>query len=451
MIRQIKYLLFTLLVLVLFPVYVFAGSGTIKVSGPSQAVVGNTVTVTVTLSSGTSIGSWEMLLNYDKKYLQLISSPSDANGTQILGNTESISGTKKISYTFKFKTLKVGNTDITVPNYDVYAMDESSMSITSSGRNIKIITQQELEASYSKNNDLSSLSVDGFELTPAFAKDVLDYSVIVPEDTKEINIVAKASDSKSSITGVGTHEVTSGSNSFPVVVKAENGSEKTYNVNVEVKDANPINVEVNGKNYTVVKIREYLPKKDAFSDYTITINSMEIPAYQNENLHVVLVGLKDEAGNISLFRYENEKYTVYQELGLNRITIMPMETDKTVANYTIEERNINGVNTKVYSLNKDSRFVLIYGMNIETGEEGFYEYDTETDTLILYYDDYIKTLEEKINLYTYIIIGFLAIFVVMFILGISLLRKKKKSKPKNTEEVKDKMKKKKKKKDEFDF
>ncbi len=449
--KKIKYLLVSLLTLFLLPIAVNAASGKIAVSGPSQAVVGNTITVTVNLTSSTGIGSWEMDLDYNKSYLQLTSSTAESKGTAMVGYASADAGTKSVKYTFKFKVLKTGSTAVTVPSYDVYAADMSSMSITPSGRNIKIITQQELEASYSKNNDLSSLSVDGFELTPAFAKDVLDYNVIVPEDTKEINIVAKASDSKSSITGAGTHEVTSGSNSFPVVVKAENGSEKTYNVNVEVKDANPINVEVNGKNYTVVKIREYLPKKDAFSDHTITINNMEIPAYQNENLHVVLVGLKDEAGNISLFRYENEKYTIYQELGLNRITIMPMETDKTVTNYTIEERNINGVNTKVYSLNKDSRFVLIYGMNIETGEEGFYEYDTETDTLILYNDDYIKTLEEKINLYTYIIIGFLAIIVVMFILGIVLLRKKKKSKPKNTEEVKDKMKKKKKKKDEFDF
>ena len=448
--KKIKYLLLSLFSLFFLPIVVNAASGKIAVSGPNQAVVGNTITVTVNLTSSTGIGSWEMDLDYNKSYLQLTSSTAESGGTAMVGYATADAGTKSAKYTFKFKVLKTGSTAITVPSYDVYAADMSSMSITSSGKNIKIITQQELEASYSKNNDLSSLSVEGFELTPAFAKDILDYSVIVPEDTKEINIVAKASDSKSSINGTGTHEVTSGSNSFQVVVKAENGSEKTYNLNVEVKDANPINVEVNGKNYTVVKIKENLPGKSSFSDYTITINDMEIPAYQNENLNVVLVGLKDESGDVSLFQYENDKYTIYQEIGLNKITIMPKSPDKLIDNYIEEERNINGINTKVYSLSKDSRFVLIYGINIETGEEGYYEYDTKTDTLMLYHDEYIKTLEEKINLYTYIIIGFLGIFVVMFILGIVLL-KKKKSKPKNTEEAKKQLKKKKKKKDEFDF
>ena len=422
--KKIKYLLLSLFSLFFLPIVVNAASGKIAVSGPNQAVVGNTITVTVNLTSSTGIGSWEMDLDYNKSYLQLTSSTAESGGTAMVGYATADAGTKSAKYTFKFKVLKTGSTAITVPSYDVYAADMSSMSITSSGKNIKIITQQELEASYSKNNDLSSLSVEGFELTPAFAKDILDYSVIVPEDTKEINIVAKASDSKSSINGTGTHEVTSGSNSFQVVVKAENGSEKTYNLNVEVKDANPINVEVNGKNYTVVKIKENLPGKSSFSDYTITINDMEIPAYQNENLNVVLVGLKDESGDVSLFQYENDKYTIYQEIGLNKITIMPKSPDKLIDNYIEEERNINGINTKVYSLSKDSRFVLIYGINIETGEEGYYEYDTKTDTLILYHDEYIKTLEEKINLYTYIIIGFLGIFVVMFILGIVLLKKK---------------------------
>ncbi len=431
--KKIKYLLLSLFSLFLFPVMVNAASGKIAVSGPGQAVVGNTITVTVNLTSNTGIGSWEMDLDYNKSYLQLTSSTADGKGTAMVGYASSDAGTKSVKYTFKFKVLKTGSTTISVPSYDVYAADMSSMNITSTGKNLKIITQEELEASYSKNNDLNGLSVEGFELTPEFNKDTLDYSIIVPEDTKEINILANASDSKSSITGTGLHEVTSGINTFSIIVKAENGSEKTYNINVEVKDANPIYVEINGQNYTVVKIRENLPKKDLFNDCTININDMEIPAYQNESINVTLVGLKDETGNIALFRYENEKYTIYQEIGLNKITIMPTTPTKKINNYLEEERNINGLDTKVYSLSKNSRFVLIYGLNIETGEEGFYEYDTKNDTLVLYNDEYIKILEEKINLYTYIIIGFLGIFVVLLIVTLILIKKKSKNKKTKSE------------------
>ena len=77
--------------------------------------------------------------------------------------------------------------------------------------------------------------------------------------------------------------------------------------NVEVKDENPINVTVNGKNYTVVKIKENLPAASLYTETTININGFEIPAYKNDNTNLVLVGLKDEEGNISIYIYNKDK------------------------------------------------------------------------------------------------------------------------------------------------
>ena len=68
--RKLKYWLITLFALIVVPLSVNAASGTIKVTGSSQVVVGNRITLTVTLSSSTAIGSWEMDLSYDKNYLK---------------------------------------------------------------------------------------------------------------------------------------------------------------------------------------------------------------------------------------------------------------------------------------------------------------------------------------------------------------------------------------------
>ena len=68
--KKIKLLLWGFMVALMMPCMVNAASGTISVSGSSTAVVGNKVTVTVTLKSGTAIGSWQMDLNYDNSYLQ---------------------------------------------------------------------------------------------------------------------------------------------------------------------------------------------------------------------------------------------------------------------------------------------------------------------------------------------------------------------------------------------
>ena len=433
--KKIKYLLLSLLVLIVLPLSVSAASGTIKVTGTSQVVVGNRVTLTVTLSSPNApMISWEMNLNYDSNYLELVSTNSENNGTKMVNS--SATGTNKKTYTFTFRTKKTGSTTVKVNTYDAYAFEDlSQISLTSSGKTLRIITQEELEASYSKDNDLKSLSVEGFEISPEFDKDVTEYSVVVPENTTEITINAEENDSAASVTGAGTQTVTQGTNTFQIVVRAENGSEKTYTLTVEVKDENPINVVVDDKNLTVVKIKDYLPQVNAYQETTVNINDFEIPAYTSELTGFTLVGLKDEEGNIALYIYnaEDNTYKIYNELKLSNLTIYPMSTDKVLEGYKSGTITINDILVNSFYVSDDSRFAIIYGINVETGEEGFFKYDKIDQSAIKYDDEMINTLNEKINLYTYIIFGFIGLFVLMFIILICALRGKKKHKNKNKE------------------
>ena len=112
--RNLKKILLVVFCLVFMPSVVSAASGKISVTGTSSAVVGNRVTVTVTLSSSTGIGSWEMALNYDKSYLQLVSSTAEFGGTSMSASAQTSSGVKSKSYTFVFKTLKKGSTRVSV-------------------------------------------------------------------------------------------------------------------------------------------------------------------------------------------------------------------------------------------------------------------------------------------------------------------------------------------------
>ena len=438
--RKLKYWLITSFALIVVPLSVNAASGTIKVTtGSSQVVVGNRITLTVTLSSSTAIGSWQMDLNYDRNYLQLTSTNSEAGGTMMANS--SATGVKSKTYTFTFKALKSGSTSVSIGSYLAYAYDDlSKMNISTSSKTVRIITQAELEASYSKDNDLKSLSVEGFEITPAFDKDVTEYSVVVPENTTEITINAEENDSAASVTGAGTQTVTQGTNTFQIVVRAENGSEKTYNLTVEVKDANPINVTIGDETLTVVKIKEYLPVPNAYQETTVNINDFEIPAYTSELTGFTLVGLKDSSGNINLYIYneEDNTYEIYNELKLSNLTIYPINTDKVLDGYKSGTITINDIEVKSFYVNDDSRFAIIYGINVETGEEGFFKYDKNDQTAIKYDDEMINVLNEKINLYTYIIFGFICLFVLMFIILICALKGKKKHKSKNKEKLAEK-------------
>lgn len=435
--RKIKVILISLFCLLVIPKTVFAASGKINVSGTSTVVVGNNVTVTVTLSSSTLIGSWEMSLNYDKNYLQLRSATSESNGIRMAASTAT--GVKSKSYTFTFKTLKKGSTSVSVGGYLAYAYaDLSEISLSSNSKKINIITQAELEASYSKNNNLASLAVEGFTLTPEFNANTLEYSVTVPEDTKNVNITGTVQDKKASITGVGIHDVNQGNNKFLVTVKAENGSEKTYTINVDVKDENPIEVTVGDKKYTVVKIKENLPIASLYNEYSIKINEFDIPAYKNDYTGLVLVGLKDAEGNISLFIYddENNSYKEYNELKSSQITIYPLKPEENVEGYKKGNVKIQDIDVEGFYLNEDSDFFVIYGVNVETGDKGFYMYDKKMQTLIKYNDELSSLLSEKIKLYTYIIIGFISLSVVMLIIIIVLVCKKGKKKKRGKDKEK---------------
>lgn len=435
--RKIKVILISLFCLLVIPKTVFAASGKINVSGTSTVVVGNNVTVTVTLSSSTLIGSWEMSLNYDKNYLQLRSATSESNGIRMAASTAT--GVKSKSYTFTFKTLKKGSTSVSVGGYLAYAYaDLSEISLSSNSKKINIITQAELEASYSKNNNLASLGVEGFTLTPEFNANTLEYSVIVPEDTKNVNITGTVQDKKASITGVGVQQVNQGNNKFLVTVKAENGSEKTYTINVDVKDENPIEVTVGDKKYTVVKIKENLPIASLYNEYSIKINEFDIPAYKNDYTGLVLVGLKDTEGNISLFIYddENNSYKEYNELKSSQITIYPLKPEEDVKGYKKGNVKIQDIDVEGFYLNEDSDFFVIYGVNVETGDKGFYMYDKKMQTLIKYNDELSSLLSEKIKLYTYIIIGFISLSVVMLLIIIVLVCKKGKKKKRGKDKEK---------------
>ena len=58
----------------------------------------------------------------------------------------------------------------------------------------------------------------------------------IVNDVTSINIKATAEDSKSKVTGTGSHDINVGENNIEVVVTAENGSKNKINIKVTRKD-----------------------------------------------------------------------------------------------------------------------------------------------------------------------------------------------------------------------
>ena len=168
----------------------------------------------------------------------------------------------------------------------------NEMNITASSNTVKIITQEELEASYSKDNNLKSLSVEGFELDKEFNKDILEYTVDVPTGTTKVKVDAKVNDNNATLTGTGEIEVTEGLNTIPLIVTAQNGDQKTYTLIVNVEDQNPIKVELNNKEYIVIKNSSLLEAPLTYNETTIKINNFDIPAFKNDVADILCIDRK---------------------------------------------------------------------------------------------------------------------------------------------------------------
>ena len=92
----------------------------------------------------------------------------------------------------------------------------------------KIQQQQDTQnAGKSSNNYLQSIEVEGYEISPEFDKQTIDYT-IKDVDKEYIEISATAEDSRAIVTGTGKIELKPGENEIIISVKAENGVERAY-------------------------------------------------------------------------------------------------------------------------------------------------------------------------------------------------------------------------------
>lgn len=86
------------------------------------------------------------------------------------------------------------------------------------------------------NNNLKSLSVVGYSLTPSFDEDILTYDSYVPKETTSIKIDAKTSSDKAVISGIGEIKLEDDETDITVTVTSEAGEDKKYIVTIHRVD-----------------------------------------------------------------------------------------------------------------------------------------------------------------------------------------------------------------------
>jgi hypothetical protein len=83
----------------------------------------------------------------------------------------------------------------------------------------------------SSENNLSSITVDGFLLSPVFSAENTKYVIWLPYETENVTIGGTAADSKASVKVIGGDSLIAGAdNEIQIVCTAENGTEKVYTI-----------------------------------------------------------------------------------------------------------------------------------------------------------------------------------------------------------------------------
>ena len=416
--KILKYFLFAVLFVIPFKV----SAGSISISASSTSVsVGQSVSIKVSLNDASGTVSVTS------------SSPTVLSGGS---SSEFLDSESK---TFTFYAKSEGSATVTLNPTDVTDSDEKT--ITGS-KSITITvgskSSSKSNSNLSGDNTLSSLEIEGIELSPKFSKNTTSYTASAKAGTEKVTIKATKSDSSSKVSGTGELEVKEGLNELEVVVTAEDGSTKTYTIKLTVDEQDPIEVKVDGKKYTVIRKISEMDPPSGYKKDKVKIKDEEVECFKHEKFDTILVLLKDSKGKTNLYVYKDNKYTLYKEYTFSKITLYPTKPNKIPAGFKKTTITINNEKVTAY---KKGDVIIIYGMNTETGKYNWYRYDKQENTLQIYKPEKNDSdeLKKELDLYKMITYGLAGLSFILFIaLIVNIVKKRRYTKEERMQKKKDK-------------
>jgi len=245
-----------------------------------------------------------------------------------------------------------------------------------------------------------------------------------------------------SISGSGEVSVNEGVNRIEVKVTAENGNVNTYVINVNVKELDPILVEVSGKKYNIIRKEGIIEAPENYEKSSIKIGDDDVLCYKNIVTGNILIGLKDSDGNGMFYSYDEKsnKYKLYNgyKIGNVNLSILSMPSNKLPEGYTKVSFEYNdekidgyqyiekGVTYAADDKVQGNDFYLLYAVNEISGEEGLYIYDKLEGTVQRFNTNLILAYQEKAdNYFLYLLLSLVLLAITIITLMLVLMKKKK--------------------------
>lgn len=272
--------------------------------------VGNT-TITVT-EPDASTGS-RYTPTVEPKTIQIVQPSTDAwltNLTTSVGTLSPAFNKDTTAYTInvantvsslKLTATPVANATVTangVINCTNLREGENKYTITVTAQNgttkknyVVTVIKEKAPAVASSDNNLKGLSVDGYTISPAFNANTTDYNLTIPFEATSVKVNATKNHDKASVVINGMDNLQVGDNKVTVVVTAEDGSKKTYTINVKREEKVEVPPELDGDSTLKgISVSEGTLSPSFSTDnstYTLevgdTVNSIDVSAIPNSD------------------------------------------------------------------------------------------------------------------------------------------------------------------------
>lgn len=263
----------TRVVKIILIMLVALGLGTVAsnaaISGNSQTV-NSGENVTITINSDTKISSYNVNMTSDGglTYVSCADSNGGQSGNKMIAGSPANGTTKLGTFTFKAPsvttdtkyTVKFSATAMETPDLEPVSNSSTSVTITvkapknensnsnsgennstnagnsnNSQNNNSNNNSSKPATTKSNNNKLKNLGIKPNDFS-GFKANTTKYNVTVPNDVSEIEVYATAQDSKATVSGTGKMKLDVGGNQAKVVCTAEDGTTKTYVINITRKE-----------------------------------------------------------------------------------------------------------------------------------------------------------------------------------------------------------------------
>lgn len=284
---------------------VFAASISVT-AGQSSVKVGNTVAFTITVPPNTQAWTYQVAWSDNLTYVSGDTEPMGFEGNstrnQLIFKANG-EGTGKV-------WIAGGSYSIDRQPYD--ASGSATVSIVSASQPSQGYDHGDFDddpptPSKSSNNALASLTVSAGELAPAFDPTITDYTLSLPLRTNKITFTATPSDSKATVQGDGEVALRGGENKVAVVVTAEDGSAKTYNITVKVAREPTVFFSLNGESLGVMQDTDGVTPPAGFSPTTVPYSGEELPAWTNAAGQMLLYLVNQDTLAAGFYLYDEAK------------------------------------------------------------------------------------------------------------------------------------------------